>query len=202
MGTRHLIAVQSDDEYKVAQYGQWDGYPSGQGIGILSFLKDENSVAALRKNLSKVRFIDNEKDREFLDAYDKAAPKYSSDPDNRTPEQKHWFNTYITRNLGSEILNNIAFSEDKEILLNNSISFAADSLFCEYAYVVDFDKGTFEIYSGFNKGIVPKDSRFSNLELEKDSEYGIVTLVKEYNLNSLPEEKDFLSDLELQEDDE
>lgn len=27
MGTRHLTAVVIDGDYKVAQYGQWDGYP-------------------------------------------------------------------------------------------------------------------------------------------------------------------------------
>lgn len=202
MGTRHLIAVQSGGEYRIAQYGQWDGYPSGQGVGVLSFLKDENRVAALKQNLSKVRFIDDEKDRELLDAYDKAAPEFTSSPDNRSPEQKHWFSKYITRDLGSDILGNVAASDDEEILLINSISFAADSLFCEYAYVVDFDKGTFEIYSGFNKGSVPEGSRFSNLEPEKDSKYGIVTLAKEYKIDSLPEESVFLNDLEPPEEED
>ena len=28
MGTRNLTCVFKDGEYKVAQYGQWDGYPS------------------------------------------------------------------------------------------------------------------------------------------------------------------------------
>ena len=40
MGTRHLIAVQLDGEYKIAQYGQWDGYPDGKGIDVLHFLTD------------------------------------------------------------------------------------------------------------------------------------------------------------------
>lgn len=31
MGTRNLTAVYLDGQYKVAQYGQWDGYPEGQG---------------------------------------------------------------------------------------------------------------------------------------------------------------------------
>lgn len=31
MGTRNLTAVYIDGEYKVAQYGQWDGYPEGPG---------------------------------------------------------------------------------------------------------------------------------------------------------------------------
>ena len=40
MGTRHLICVVKDNEYKLAQYGQWDGYPEGQGVNILRFLRD------------------------------------------------------------------------------------------------------------------------------------------------------------------
>lgn len=31
MGTRNLTAVYLDGQYKVAQYGQWDGYPEGRG---------------------------------------------------------------------------------------------------------------------------------------------------------------------------
>ena len=44
MGTRHLICAISDDEYRIAQYGQWDGYPEGQGAAILEFLKDKQVI--------------------------------------------------------------------------------------------------------------------------------------------------------------
>ena len=40
MGTRHLIGVITGGRYKVAQYGQWDGYiKGGQGEAVLEFLK-------------------------------------------------------------------------------------------------------------------------------------------------------------------
>ena len=39
MGTRHLTIVAAAGGYPVAQYGQWDGYPSGQGVTALNFLK-------------------------------------------------------------------------------------------------------------------------------------------------------------------
>ena len=42
MGTRHMIAVVNNGKYRVAQYGQWDGYPSGQGVGVLGFLTNGN----------------------------------------------------------------------------------------------------------------------------------------------------------------
>lgn len=140
MGTRHLIEVKFNDEIKVAQYGQWDGYPVGQGVGIVHFISDKNNIEKLKKNLSKCRFLDKEKDKAFLENYDSKAPTWSSDPDNRTQEQKDWFNNFISRNLGSDILDNIANSKESEILLNNSSDFKNDSLYCEYHYLIDLDK--------------------------------------------------------------
>ena len=42
MGTRNLTMVISNGETKVAQYGQWDGYPSGNGVIVLEFLTSTN----------------------------------------------------------------------------------------------------------------------------------------------------------------
>lgn len=42
MGTRNITSVILDDEQKVCQYCQWDGYPTGAGASILEFLKDCN----------------------------------------------------------------------------------------------------------------------------------------------------------------
>ena len=53
MGTRHLTCVVKDGDYKVAQYGQWDGYPSGQGIDILTFLREELNRDVLLPKLSQ-----------------------------------------------------------------------------------------------------------------------------------------------------
>ncbi|MBD0542281.1 hypothetical protein HPJ54_05685, partial [Acinetobacter baumannii] len=54
MGTRHLICVQHNNEYKVAKYGQWDGYPSGQGVGILEFLKGGFNKALFIQKLDNI----------------------------------------------------------------------------------------------------------------------------------------------------
>jgi hypothetical protein len=178
MGTRHLVTVRNEGEYVVAQYGQWDGYPSGQGITILGFLNSEGNIEKLKEALKKVRFIDFKgRDKEFIEEYEKNAPEWSSDPDNRTFEQRRWFKSYCSRDVGGEILENIAVSTDSEILLKNSLDFGDDSLFCEYAYTIDLDKNTFEIYEDF-KG----------------------NPIKEYRLDMLPTETVFLSDLEPEND--
>lgn len=198
MGTRHLIAVQYTNEYKVAQYGQWDGYPSGQGVDVLNFLTPEN-IEKLKLSLSRCRFLDNDLDKEFIEDYDKRCAKWSNDPDNRTESQKNWFNNFVSRDLGAEVLTNIINYPDK-IILKNSIAFAQDSLFCEYCYVVDLDKNTFEVYEGFNKEVI-NDERFESPEQSEEG-YQQVKLKKVYNLNNLPSKIQFLNDCEPSEDNE
>lgn len=186
MGTRHLICVYHKGEYKVAQYGQWDGYPSGQGLTALSFLKQPGNIEKLRAALHKVRFLEPAgRDKELIASYEANAPEWSSQPDNRTDEQKRWFSTYISRDIGANILKNIAFSEENEIVLRNSIDFAGDSAFCEYAYVVDLDKYQFEIYKGFNHQPLDESERFASIKCER-SDYRQVKFLASFSLNSLP----------------
>lgn len=79
--------------------------------------------------------------------------------------------------------------------LRNEIKFAGDSLFCEYAYVVDFDKNTFEIYRGFNKEPLPESERFYSRK-PVNEEYYPVKFVHSFNINELPTEKEFLEILD------
>ena len=61
MGTRNLVAVQIDGQYKIAQYGQWDGYPSGKGLEVLEFLRERMNEEAFVKALRNSSFIAPEK---------------------------------------------------------------------------------------------------------------------------------------------
>ena len=202
MGTRNLTAVMIGGQYKIAQYGQWDGYPEGQGIRVLKFLQKKENRERLKDSLKRVRFIEfGGRDKEWISAYDKAAPEWSREPDNRTEEQKAWFNNYISRDLGSDILYSIIKSDDKEIIIKNSISFAGDSLFCEYGYIIDFDSGKFEIYKGHNKEIIKK-GRFVSGDclLEKKGGYEPIKISKGYDIDDLPSEEQFLYDLSENEE--
>ena len=105
---------------------------------------------------------------------------------------------YLTRYHGSDILNVIANSEDESILLRNSKDFVYDSLFCEYGYVIDLDKNTFEVYEGFTETPMKKTERFY-LRRKKGTEYGAIRLMKSYDLNNLPTAEEFLADLEPKE---
>lgn len=197
MGTRHLIAVKSKGDYKIAQYGQWDGYPSGAGICVLDFLQsvDLNKFKLL---LDFVKFYSESELQEIYDKYtDNGCIVFGS------PHEQYWKENlkHISRDIGSDILT-MVYSEGVR-KLKNSISFAGDSLFCEYAYVIDMDLGVFEVYEGFNKTPIT-EGRFlsSNDSLDKSRGYHPVKLVKTYDLKNLPTESQFIEDLESDEDEE
>lgn len=47
MGTRNTTRIYFNNELKVAQYGQWDGYPSGQGKDFMNFCASKYNMDAL-----------------------------------------------------------------------------------------------------------------------------------------------------------
>ena len=61
---------------------------------------------------------------------------------------------------------------------------------CEWAYIVDLDKNTFEIYEGFNKTALNESDRFYSIT-KKDNEYHPVKLIKSYSLQELPTSTEF-----------
>ncbi len=70
MGTRGLTKViDRNGEIKVAQYGQWDHYPAGQGVKILSILTAEHyAVEELELALDKCHFVDDvEREKIYAD---------------------------------------------------------------------------------------------------------------------------------------
>lgn len=175
MGTRSLIVVYDQQgKHRIAQYSQWDGYPAGQGKTVLEFLKDEGAVRMLRNyRLDGCRFL-TEAEIEKIGL--------EKNPIEQRPQ--------LSRNLGADILH-LAATVDK-LALVDSIQFAADSLFCEWAYVISFKDNVFEVYKGFNK--LEPEGRFKDFKTEDDSEYRPVTLIKTYDIGNLPSLGQFVKD--------
>jgi hypothetical protein len=86
---------------------------------------------------------------------------------------------------------------DELIWLNNSVGFAADSLFCEWAYLIDLDKNVLEVYQGFNTKPLDKGQRFSDMSKDREnSEYYPIRMIKSYDLGNLPTLAEFVEELE------
>ena len=107
----------------------------------------------------------------------------------------------FSRDTGSGILNLIA-DADNGMKLRDDYNFAADSLFCEWAYVIDLDKNTFEIYKGFNQTPLEANERFFGMVCERyanrkaSDTYYPVRLKKVFSLLDLPTIEEFLEELE------
>jgi hypothetical protein len=197
MGTRGITIVILGGEPVVAQYGQWDHYPSGQGITCLEFLQ-KGILDKLREKLKCCHFVtDDEQKRieEFCKSIG-CENGWMSGEQAKLYDEKF---PYFSRNHGSNILNVIADSVDESILLHDQRDFAYDSLFCEYGYVIDLDKNTFEVFEGFSKKPIEKSERFYKPK-SKDTEYYPIRLMKSYDLNNLPTAEEFLADLEPKEE--
>ena len=65
MGTRNLTIVKSKGKVKVAQYCQWDGYPTGQGETISNFLRDKKNIEKLNTEIQTVEFISHEEENKL-----------------------------------------------------------------------------------------------------------------------------------------
>ena len=131
MGTRNLIAVMMDGEYKIAQYGQWDGYPDGQGVGVLKYLLEfcADDFIHLRRALQEVRFISDEELRQkWINA--------GADPDSEFVTldiSEKFMELYpeLSRDTGSDILSLVTKYEKRE--LYNKINYiSTNSLPCRY----------------------------------------------------------------------
>lgn len=185
MGTRHLIAVHADGKYPIAQYGQWDGYPDAQGVTVLKFcashLSNEERRIYFREQLARCRFVDGD---ELSAAW----------------QDRRGRGRYLTRDHGAEILQLVHDARD-EVLLKDAINFAGDSLLCEWAYVVDLDRRTFEVFRGFNKAPLDPSERFASAPLDHP-EYQPVRRLVTFNLDALPDEAAFLKGCERTDEDD
>lgn len=147
MGTRHRQAViTKTGELKIQQYGQWDGYPSEQGVGILRYLRNGN-LEKYQKNLENIP----QATQEQLDAIDKEC---GEDWENKYP--------YLSRDCGSRIHQMI---EDGTVKFVNHIDEKEAKDWCEGFYTIDFKKGKF--ISEFHS----RKKTFKLSDLPTDEEY-------------------------------
>lgn len=200
MGTRNLTAVYMDGEYRVAKYCQWDGYPEGQGLKCLHFLRDEMDEKKLREELLKAGFIDGEKYNAILQKYGASEDGFiSCDNSYRMLEVF----PELHRDTGADILEMIQNGMAPFGTLN-SLRFAADSLFCEWAWVIDFDKRTFEVYEGYNEISLTEEDRFFFLREFEDPncKYHAVKKAAEWCIDALPTDEDFVAAFKKDEEED
>jgi hypothetical protein len=193
MGTRSLIAVYVNKQHRVGNYVQFDGYPEGQGRGVLEFCQriaaDPGARKAFEHKVEAAVFL-SESDGERIEAEAKA-------------QGKAWEVTHpwLGRRAGSDVLGYV-MNEPDGIGLSDQIEFAADSLMCEWAYVIDLDANRLEVFRGFQKKPLDADERFypmqvagSHIEDHRSGEdqYYPIKLLRWFELDKLPDTATFIA---------
>jgi hypothetical protein len=187
MGTRNLTCVYLDGKPRIAQYCQWDGYPSGQGVSVYKFLKSLNTPEAVENFKEKVQALREVESDELKAKWVSCGASPTSDLVNMEVADrfKKRF-PHLHRDCGAKILSMVAEGLDE---IELAWTFAASGLFCEWAYVIDLDTMTLEVYAGFFKEPLNSGGRFDDMERTNEA-YTPVQKIKEYPIAELPDDED------------
>lgn len=204
MGTRGAFGVIIGEKEKIG-YNQFDSYPSGKGLENLHDLRvaDMDQVRRLA-NVAEV--VDESRKPTVEEIHDLREFTNVSVSEQSVED---WY--CLTR----ETHGSIAGMLDCGYILD-AHTFPLDSLFCEWAYILDFDQNVFEVYEGFQERLPTKGRWAGRPTAEEDaanfkahlkqckeegrdpwmprvSKYKAVELIASWTLDALPTDEEFLA---------
>ena len=136
MGTRHLqTVIDKNGVDRVKQYGQWDGYPEGQGLDILTFLKGAD-LEKYATEVEKITPITDEQIKEHDEFVERLSKRKLDYKDGDKAYKERYY--FLSRDCGAEIHQLI---QDGKVPFVNLCEDGAD--WCEGFYTIDLQKGTF-----------------------------------------------------------
>lgn len=181
MGTRGSVGIIQNKEYK-ASYNHFDSYPDGLGQDVVNFVNKvtkEKGWDKFKEQTKKVKLVD----------------EHTSKPSAVDKElYKEFFNGNVSDQSLDDwhcLLRNVQGAATFEEIHNKSLfhmidgrNFIKDSLFCEYAYIINLDDMTLEFYEGFQR----KPQEGNKFGTEKDDGYYPCKLVGVCSLENVPED--------------
>jgi len=179
MGTRGALGVRLDGKDKVT-YQQFDSYYSGVGQDTVDTLKEiladaKKGLPWLVKKAQSLKLVTEEK-APTAKQIEKLIKYHNSDVS--TGEKTEWYSLLRdTQGKIGEIL-------ECGFAIDNS-DFLKESLWCEYAYIVNLDTNELEVYEGFQKQVGV--GRYAKLERPEGEDYHPVTLKATFPLDNLPD---------------
>lgn len=165
MGTRSACGFRHNGR-DVLAYNQYDGYPEGVGDRIVREIRDwVHASGSLSAALEDWRTL--AEDVKIVSPDDPVTPKAIeslqdyADTGVSTESLEDWY--CLTRKLHGLVLGRLETG-----YFVDQTSFVQDSLFCEWAYCLNLDNETFEVYQCFQNE--PHDrGRFSYLPKERET---------------------------------
>lgn len=170
MGTRGAYGFTVAGKSKIS-YNHYDSYPSCLGKSIVNFLSC-NNIVAIENFAKSVKMVDANKKPTVSQI------KKLTSLDINVEKNNDWYN--LLRSHQGELQE---LYSAKIPFMTNEENFMKDSLFCEYAYIINLDEGVLEYYVGFNKTPI-LEGRFANAP-HNEGGYYPVRLIKTYPLADL-----------------
>jgi hypothetical protein len=180
MGTRGAIGfILNEKEY--ITYNHFDSYPEGLGNHILKFIHSVKDMEELKQKVNKIELID-EKAKPTPAQIERCKLKGTININVSDQSYDDWYC------LLREAQGLIGVYADVGLMIDNH-NFLKDSLFCEWAYIINFDTNKLEVYQGFNKDKNAEGryaSTFIKYEHRDTIEYYGVRLIHEIDLFNSP----------------
>lgn len=183
MGTRGAIGFKLDQK-EVIFYNHFDSYPEALGVDMVKYVRSIKNWDVIRDQVTAFEAVDDDvnptkaqKDHAY--ALGMVDLSVSNQTDN------DWY--CLTRNAQGDLSKQLDLGFGQ---LNND--FPYDSLFCEYAYIINLDTMELEFYEGFNKNRNAEGRYAKGHEPTGEGkiadEYAGVRLVGEAPLNAIPDD--------------
>lgn len=185
MSTRGAFGFRIDGVDKIT-YNHCDSYPSGLGADVVKWVRRACSPERIEQTMTEVSGIEMAPSGQAI-----ASPEHIARTGRRYTNMAvgggdgigHDSITYYRLLREAQPSSGIANVVDAGVMIEGA-DFMADSVFCEYAYIVNLDEMTVEFYKGFqskphNKG------RYASLPSKHD--YFPVALVGSYPIAGVAE---------------
>jgi len=192
MGTRGAIGFRQDGADKLT-YNHFDSYPEHLGEIVVDFIK-QCTDAELAQIASGIILVEEGKKPTYMQI--KECQEFTDLSVSERSDQD-WY--CLLRGAQGNLL---AYKEGLRYMIDSK-GFMKDSLFCEYAYVINIDDGNLEFYRGFNKN--PKAAgRYAEKDDIPEDGYAGVKLVSVYPFSRVRDTstEDLVADMIAQTKDE
>ena len=177
MGTSSMTYVYHGGQCRIACLGGCDGYPSGEGVGLLGFVSNKRNLLALEDALPRCRNLDMEL-VDWLRRRD--GIRWEETFIEQHPEYVYW--------SGAMMLEKVISIEGEVILWNRF----EDRRLDDWAYVIDLDSRTFEVYKGWTEVPPRAGERFAgDCSPDEHGKYPF-NEVAVFSLDDLPSVAEFL----------
>jgi hypothetical protein len=182
MSTRGLIGFRLNGQDKLT-YNHFDSYPAHMLVKILTDMREliaPDGLPELRRRVEEILMVGNEDDipsAEELEFFRDFLDESVGDTSNGLT----WYN--LLRRAQGNLLAYLSAG-----VMIDSAYFIEDSLFCEWAYIINLDTNCLEVYEGFNRD--RREGRYAQDAKPNEGGYLPCSLRTEISFDLWPKTKD------------